>query len=98
MAKKNPKASDGQMDSTSVKLIRHRGRMAFTILATMVLTFVFFLLIVSGTSGRVGIAWYALSVPIIFLGLLTNLLQPEEEWQYTPWQQATQKYEKNIYD
>jgi cbb3-type cytochrome oxidase subunit 3 len=42
--------------------------------------------------------WYTVSLPLIFIGLLATLLQPEEEWQYTPWQDATQKYEKNIYD
>lgn len=80
---------------TKVQLLVFPRRLYFNIFITMVLTAIF--------SGWVWInlqqktvPWYVIAIPMIFIGMLTNFLQTEEEWQYTPWQNATQKYEKNI--
>lgn len=43
-------------------------------------------------------SWVLVGVPMTLIGLLTVFLPPSEEWSYLPWQDASQKYEKNIYD
>ena len=85
-------------DLKYVKLIVYPKRRAanimicllLTILATFWIDFHFLKAHVS--------AWQAIALPIILLGSLLVFLLPTEEWSYGPWQDASQKYEKNIYD
>jgi fatty acid desaturase len=82
---------------THVRLLKYPAKKAFSVFVTGVLT-VFFAAWIWAGLRKGNIPWYAMAVPMVFVGLLTTLLQPEEEWEYTPWQEAPQKYEKNIYD
>lgn len=91
------KVKDLKHDHTHVALIRYKGRRMFSVFLTVVLTGVFSGWIWVGLRSH-DMAWYSIALPMVFIGLLTLVLQPEEEWTYTPWQESTQKYEKNIYD
>ena len=42
--------------------------------------------------------WLHAGLPIIGLGLLGMLLPLSEEWNYLPWQDATQRCEKSTYN
>ncbi len=95
MAKKDTSASTSV--SPLVTLVRYPARKFFTISVTIGLTALFSAWIWTALR-RGDMPWYAIAAPVVFLGLLSTILQPEEEWVYTPWQEATQKYEKNIYD
>lgn len=83
--------------ATHVVLTKYPARKAFLLVITCVLTVLFTLWIWAGMK-RSDMPWIAIGLPMIFIGMLANFLQPEEEWNYTPWQETTQKYEKNIYD
>jgi hypothetical protein len=92
---KNKKAFDGS--ETTVQLATYPARKYFNAFITVVLTIAFTGWIWANLQ-RKTVPWYVIAIPIIFIGMLTNFLQDEEEWQYTAWQNSTQKYEKNIYD
>lgn len=95
------KAKEVQVNSqsfvTHVRLIKYPARRFFSVTVTLVLT-VFFAAWIWAGLRKGNIPWYAMALPMVFVGLLTTLLQTEEEWEYTPWQDAPQKYEKNIYE
>lgn len=82
---------------TKVQLVRYPKRLYFNIFITIVLTVLFSGWIWANLQLKT-VPWYIIGLPLIFIGMLTNFLQVEEEWQYTPWQNATQKYEKNIHE
>ena len=84
-------------NETKVQLVRYPKRLYFNIFIAMILTALFTGWIWANLQLKT-VPWYVIALPLIFIGMLTNFLQVEEEWQYTPWQNATQKYEKNIYE
>jgi hypothetical protein len=81
-----------------VKLLSFPKRRAFTLTVCMILTVLFSAWIWVNLQQKNGGHWFILSIPMIFFGLFTNFLPPDEEWSYGPWQDASQKYERNIYD
>lgn len=91
------KKSAPDRSETKVQLVRYPKRLYFNIFITVILTALFSGWIWANLQLKV-VPWYVIALPLIFIGMLTNFLQAEEEWQYTPWQNATQKYEKNIYE
>lgn len=97
MAAKEKKTRDMGQGVTHVVLTKYPARNAFTLFITIALTALFAAWIWAGLR-RGDMPWFAIGLPLIFIGLLTSFLQPEEQWNYTPWQETTQKYEKNIYD
>lgn len=80
---------------TSVQLVTYPAKKVFNVFITIVLTLIFTAWIWAHIQ-RDTVPWYVIALPLVFIGMLTTLLQDEEEWQYTPWQNATQKYEKNV--
>jgi cbb3-type cytochrome oxidase subunit 3 len=97
MASKEKKSKIVKVSDTHVTLTKYPARNVFTLIVTVLLT-ILFAAWVWAALRRGELPWYAIALPMIFIGVLTTLLQPEEEWNYSPWQDATQKYEKNIYD
>jgi hypothetical protein len=97
MSKSKQKATNGD-DAKYVKLLVHARRRAFVIFTTAILTALFSSWIWINLAQKRGDHWFLFSLPLIFIGLLANFVQPVEEWSYGPWQEATQKYEKNIYN
>ncbi len=93
---KSPESSNKQF-SPLVVLTKFPKRLTFTVFMVFVLTAIFSVWIWAAFR-RGDMSWYTVGLPLIFVGMLVNFIHPEEEWQYTPWQEATQKYEKNIYD
>jgi hypothetical protein len=81
-----------------VKLNMYPKRRAFIILICSLLTFFCSSWIWINLTQKRADHWFIISLPMIFVGLLTNFLAPAEEWKYGPWQESSQKYEKNIYD
>jgi hypothetical protein len=94
---KSSKQRTVNLSDTSVVLVKYPARRAFSLIVAVVLIVLFTAWIWAALK-RGDMPWYAIGVPLVFIGLLTSFLQPEEEWLYTPWQETTQKYEKNIYD
>lgn len=82
---------------THVVLTKYPQRLMFLLTISGIMT-VLFCAWTWAALRQATMPWYVIGMPMVFIGLLTNFLQPEEEWNYTPWQQSTQKYEKNIYD
>lgn len=85
-------------DAKYVKLNIFPKRRAFILIVCGMLTFLFSSWIWANLAQKRGDHWFMIALPMIFLGLLTNFLPPVEEWSYGPWQDSSQKYEKNIYD
>jgi hypothetical protein len=85
-------------ESKYVALNIYAKRRAFTIFLCLLLTFLFSSWIWGNLAQKRGDHWFVIGLPMIFIGLLTNFLLPVEEWSYGPWQDSTQKYERNIYD
>ena len=81
-----------------VKLNIYPKQRAFTLIVFCLLTFLFSSWIWANLAQKRGEYWFMIALPMIFVDLLTNVLPPVEEWSYGPWQDASQKYEKNIYD
>jgi hypothetical protein len=94
--KKGQKKDVGSFD-THVVLYQYPARRAFLLMVTVVLSLLFAIWLWA-CMRKGDVPWYLIGLPMIFIGMLANFIQPSEEWQYTPWQAATQKYEKNIYD
>lgn len=81
-----------------VKLTLYPKRRLFNLAITGILILLFSTWIWANLAQKRADHWFLIGLPMIFLGLLTNFLMPVEEWSYGPWQDASQKYEKNIYD
>jgi hypothetical protein len=96
MASKKP--ANLSHDSKYVTLNIYSKRRVFTLMVTIILTLVFSSWIWGNLAQKRGDHWFMIALPLIFIGLLTNFLLPVEEWSYGPWQESTQKYERNIYD
>jgi len=97
MAGKNKREKDAKILGTHVTLIKYPGRLFFSLFVSLIMTVGFAAWIWAGLRNE-SMNWLTIGLPLVFIGLLTNVLQPEEEWTYTPWQETPQKYEKNIYD
>lgn len=80
-----------------VKLLYYPKRRAFTMTICSLLTLFFSSWLWINIQQKNG-HWFMVALPMIFLGLLTNFLPPDEEWSYGPWQDASQKNERNIYE
>jgi hypothetical protein len=91
-------AKSNSDESKYVRLLIHSKRRAFTVFTTVALTFLFSTWVWANLAQKRGDQWFMIALPLIFIGLLTNFILPVEEWNYGPWQDSTQKYEKNIYD
>jgi hypothetical protein len=96
MAKKKLKVGAG--DSKYVTLNIYTKRRAFTLFLCVLLTLLFSSWIWGNLAQNRGSHWFWIGLPMVFIGLLANFLLPAEEWSYGPWQDSTQKYERNIYD
>lgn len=76
------------------RLIIFRSRQ-MSLLMTMVLaTAGFTILIVQGMEADIG--WWAIGVPLCFLGGLFALFPPTEEWEYKAWQGKSRKVEQHF--
>ena len=95
MAKKQGKLSN---EARYVKLLYYPKRRVFTLTVSTILTVLFSSWLWINLQQKNGDHWFMIGLPMIFLGLLTNFLQPDEEWSYGPWQDASQKNERNIYE
>lgn len=85
-------------DEKYVKLVIYKKRKWFTLFVCLAMTIGFTMWIWANLAQKRGDHWFVIALPLIFLGLLTNFLQPVEEWSYGPWQDSSQMCEKNIYD
>lgn len=81
-----------------VKLLYYPKRRMFTLTVCSILTVLFSSWLWANLQQKNGVHWFVISLPMIFLGLLTNFLPPDEEWSYGPWQDSSQKNERNIYE
>ena len=91
------KVKNSPEDNKFVKLIVYKKRRIAVIFAALILTAIFGAWIFMKISRHSSEHWFAVSFPMIILGLMTIFLLPSEEWAYGPWQNGAQKYEKNIY-
>ena len=95
---KKTKAATAVHDKSNpyVTMVKFPQRRVFLILVCILLTALFSIWIWANLHQNRNAPWAVIALPMIFIGMLANFVMPTEEWQYTPWQEATQKYEKNI--
>ncbi len=78
------------------KLLVLKSRRHKIILSLILLVIAYVFLLTSRFADE--ISWAVLSVPMVFMGLLTLLVPQSEQWEYKYWQDRPERHEKITFE